>query len=262
LTAYSLDFFSSYRIEGSYYYEDEGLLNDPDYINARDNLYPQFIIDLRRDGGALRIKNTDIAVYFNPTDPTQTYEDLLCTILIKLDREFREDTRLWEFTKRDLRWKLNRIYEQERKKEEDLTEKEKKQKQDYDHYDDEEEEHDEEKKRTAKARKALELAIANSKELFVNEFGRTFAAMKVSDHVEVHPMDEQRFKNWISGIYYERNDDLLSEEDLKKIVRILTAKAEFPSSGVSRHRLDVRVRGYNKKQEEQFQNDDSKFGRK
>lgn len=125
------------------------------------------------------------------------------------------------------------------------------------HDDEEEEVEDEEKKKTAKAKKALELAIANSQKLFLNEFGRAFAAMNVDGHIEVHPMDEQRFKNWISGIYYERNNDLLSEEDLKKIVRILTAKAEFPSSGVSRHRLDVRVRGYNKKQEEQFQNDDS-----
>jgi desulfoferrodoxin (superoxide reductase-like protein) len=116
---------------------------------------------------------------------------------------------------------------------------------------DDEDHEEEEKKRTAKAKKALELAIENSQELFVNEFGMAFAAVKVNGHVEVHPMDEQHFKNWISGIYYQRNDDLLSEEDLKKIVRILKAKAEFPSNGISRHRLDVRVRGYNKRQEEE-----------
>jgi hypothetical protein len=102
---------------------------------------------------------------------------------------------------------------------------------------------------TARAKKALELAIENSQELFLNEFGRAFAAMKVNGHVEVHPMDEHRFKNWISGIYYEQNDDLLSEEDLKKIVRILTARAEFDSN-VPRHRLDVRVRGYSNSREE------------
>lgn len=39
---------------------------------------------------------------------------------------------------------------------------------------------DKEKKRNAKAIKALHLAIVNSKELFVNEFGRPFAAMKIS----------------------------------------------------------------------------------
>jgi hypothetical protein len=107
----------------------------------------------------------------------------------------------------------------------------------------------------SKAIKALELAITNSKELFVNEFGRPFAAMRMRDgHVEVHPMDEQRFKNWISGIYYNVKRDLLSEDDLKKIVRILISRAEFDEN-IRRHRLDVRVRGYNKQQEEKFSQD-------
>jgi hypothetical protein len=112
---------------------------------------------------------------------------------------------------------------------------------------------EEEKKNNRKASKALELAIKHSKELFVDEFGTPFAAMIMMDgHVEIHPMDEERFKNWICGIYYEEKNDLLSEEQLKKIVRILTAKAEFDGS-IPRHRLDVRVRGYNKEQEQRFQ---------
>ena len=57
---------------------------------------------------------------------------------------------------------------------------------------------DQDSKRTARAKNALDLAIAYSKELFVNDFGRPFAAMKMQDgHVEVHPMDESRFKNWL-----------------------------------------------------------------
>jgi hypothetical protein len=71
----SSDFFNSFRVEDSYYYEDKGLLEDPEYLNCRDNLYPQFIIELRRDGGALRIRNTDIAVIFNPNEPAQRYHD-------------------------------------------------------------------------------------------------------------------------------------------------------------------------------------------
>jgi P4 family phage/plasmid primase-like protien len=118
LEASSSDFFSSTRVEDSYYYEDTALLKDPKYLNARDNLYRQYHIDLHRDGGALRIKNTDIAVIFNPNDPVQTYHDLLDTVLLRLDREFTEDPKLWEFTKRDLRWKLKRIYRREDKKKE------------------------------------------------------------------------------------------------------------------------------------------------
>lgn len=113
----------------------------------------------------------------------------------------------------------------------------------------EEDEKDDDNKKTARAKKALELAVAHSKELFVNEFGRPFAAMKMpSDgHVEVHPMDESKFKNWISGIYYSTCDELLNDDDLKKIVRILTAKADFDGN-IPRRKLDLRVRGYNTKE--------------
>jgi putative DNA primase/helicase len=130
--AASSDFSSDSRIEDSYYYEDKGLLEDPQYLNCRENLYSQFVIELRRDGGALRIKNTDIAVIFNSNDPAQTYHDLLDTVRLKLDKEFAEDPKLWEFTKRDLRWKLKKIYknrdntEKQAEKEEQKREEEKK----------------------------------------------------------------------------------------------------------------------------------------
>ena len=137
--------FSGNSIEESYYYEDEGLLQDPEYLDARDNLYSQFVMKLRRDGGALRIRNTDIAVIFNPDDPAQTYHDLLDAIQQKLDKEFVEDPKLWQFTKRDIRWKLKRIYSKEDKKEEQ-AEKEKK------------EEEEEKKKETKKETKVRKLA--------------------------------------------------------------------------------------------------------
>ena len=137
--------FNGTRVEDSYYYEDKGLLQDSEYLNARDNLYPQFVIELRRDGGALRIRNTNIAVIFNPDDPAQTYHVLLDTVQLKLDKEFRKDQKLWKFTKRDLRWKLKRIYNREDEKEEQR----KKQKQ---------EQEEQKKKETKKETKVGELA--------------------------------------------------------------------------------------------------------
>jgi hypothetical protein len=128
--AASSDFLSNSAVEDSYYYEDKGVLRDSEYLHARDNLYPQFVIELRRDGGALRIKNTDMAVIFNPSDPEQTYHDLLDIILLELDKAFTEDTKLWEFTKRDLRWKLKRIYKKLDKKEEQAEKEKQKQEED------------------------------------------------------------------------------------------------------------------------------------
>jgi P4 family phage/plasmid primase-like protien len=143
--AVSSDFFSSSRVEDSYYYEDKWLLEDPKYLNCRDNLYSQFVIELRRDGGALRIRNTDIAVIFSPHDPAQTYHDLLDTVLLKLDKEFAEDPKLWEFTKRDLRWKLKKIYKNKDKREEQAEKEKQKQE-------------EEKKKETKKETKVRELA--------------------------------------------------------------------------------------------------------
>ena len=56
-------------------------------------------------------------------------------------------------------------------------------------------------------------------------------------------MEERRFENWLSNLYFKEKGKLLSDEDLKKIVRILEAKADFDEN-ISRHTLDVRVRGY------------------
>jgi phage/plasmid-associated DNA primase len=164
--AASSGFFSSSRVEDSYYYEDKGLLKDPEYLNARDNLYSQFVMELRRDGGALRIKKTDMAVIFNPNDPAETYQDLLDTILVELDREFTEDPKLWEFTKRDLRWKLKRIYTKEDKKEEQ-AEKEK------------QEQVEDKRKETKKEIKVRELA-----EKFEKRYH--FAAMEDTEELYYH----------------------------------------------------------------------------
>ena len=155
--------FNGTKVEDSYYYEDEGLLKDPEYLNARDNQYQEYIIDLHRDGGALRIQGTDLAVMFNPSDPAQTYHDLLEMVLKELDKDFREDLKLWEFTKRDLRWKLKRIYKKEDKKEEQA----KKQKQ---------EQEEQKKKETKKETKVRELAEKLEK-------GYHFAAMEDTEEL-------------------------------------------------------------------------------
>jgi hypothetical protein len=98
-----------------------------------------------------------------------------------------------------------------------------------------------------KATKALRLAERHCAEIFVNEFNRPFAAMRMTDgHVEVHSMQESKFKNWIQGLFHQEYDQLLSKDALEKIVTILQYQADFDSS-IPRHNLDVRVRGYNSK---------------
>jgi P4 family phage/plasmid primase-like protien len=114
------------QVSDSYYYSDSDLLKDSEYIKARDSLYPQYVLELRRDGGALRIKQTSVAVLFNPEDPAQTYQDLLKAVL-GLDKEFSDDPKLWEFTQRDLRYKLKRIYTNKDRREEEAVKEQERQ---------------------------------------------------------------------------------------------------------------------------------------
>lgn len=93
--------------------------------------------------------------------------------------------------------------------------------------------------------KALNLAKAHSKELFVDEFGKAHAAIIVEDHTEILSMEEGRFKKWLVRLFFTKNKSkILNDEDLKKAIQLLEADAEFDKN-IKRHRLDLRVRGHN-----------------
>jgi hypothetical protein len=63
LAASSPDFFSSYRVEDSYYYEEKGLLEDPEDIGFPYNKHPADIFWNRRE--------EDIEYYTEGEDPTR-----------------------------------------------------------------------------------------------------------------------------------------------------------------------------------------------
>ena len=93
-----------------------------------------------------------------------------------------------------------------------------------------------------KAKEALALAEKHSKELFLNEYG--LGLMQVlyvndGDHVQIHPMNEGKFRRWISGLYFKETNKILGDGDMDKVIRILEGKAEFEGN-VKRHKLDLK----------------------
>jgi hypothetical protein len=50
----------------SSYYFNDNVLNDSKYINERDKAYACFLVDISKDGSALRVTNTDISIIFHP----------------------------------------------------------------------------------------------------------------------------------------------------------------------------------------------------
>jgi phage/plasmid-associated DNA primase len=107
------------EITESYFVEDSNILNDTAYIDARDNRFKDYVLELYRDrsSGAIRVKHLDVAVLFDPENPEHTYQELLNQVL-GLATEFTDNPELWNFTQRDLRYKLRKIYKNQDKKEE------------------------------------------------------------------------------------------------------------------------------------------------
>jgi Bifunctional DNA primase/polymerase, N-terminal len=88
------------------------------------------------------------------------------------------------------------------------------------------------------AQKALELAILQCSELFLDQFGSPYAAVKIGEHTETLPLKSVRFKNWLCKEFYESEDKILNSESVTNVLNVLKARAEF--GGIARE-LYLRV---------------------
>jgi hypothetical protein len=62
----------------------------------------------------------------------------------------------------------------------------------------------------SKTQEALELAMDKCVELFVDQHGAPYAAVKVKDHVETLTLNRIRFRNWLCRAYYESKQGILN----------------------------------------------------
>jgi hypothetical protein len=85
---------------------------------------------------------------------------------------------------------------------------------------------------------ALSLAEEKCSELFLDQFGTPYAAIKIDEHTEVLSLKSSRFKSWICRVYYTSEHNALNSESVTNVLNILKANAEF--DGVTRN-LHVRV---------------------
>jgi len=85
---------------------------------------------------------------------------------------------------------------------------------------------------------ALELAMNKIEELFTDQFKETYAAINIDGHVEVLRINTSRFKNWIAGLYYREEQDVLSAENIKNVSSVLSAQAMFEGP---QYKLQLRV---------------------
>lgn len=102
----------------------------------------------------------------------------------------------------------------------------------------------EEEKESA-AQKIIKLVKEQCQELFIDQYGTPYAAVKVRDHIEtlslgvIHP--SQRFKNWLCRTYYNsEGGSVPNSENITNALNVLKANAEFDACTRTRE-LHLRV---------------------
>ena len=73
----------------------------------------------------------------------------------------------------------------------------------------------------------LEVAQANCKEIFMDEYKAAHAAVMINDRLEVLPIADERFKNWLRKIIRKEYDTIVSASVIDEAVNQLTADAYF-----------------------------------
>ena len=73
----------------------------------------------------------------------------------------------------------------------------------------------------------LEVAQANCKEIFIDEYKTAHAAVMINDRLEVLPIADERFKNWLRKIVRKEYQMIVGTSVIDEAVNQLTADAYF-----------------------------------
>ena len=73
----------------------------------------------------------------------------------------------------------------------------------------------------SKSRKLLSIAEAQCQELFVNQYGEPYAAVKINGHLETLNLNHTRFRNLICKANYEQDGSVPSSESITSVLNIL-----------------------------------------
>jgi hypothetical protein len=73
----------------------------------------------------------------------------------------------------------------------------------------------------------LETARNNCNEIFKDEYKVAHAAVMINEHLEILPIGESRFKNWLRKTVKREHDVIISSQMVEDVVNTLIADAEF-----------------------------------
>ncbi len=91
-----------------------------------------------------------------------------------------------------------------------------------------------------------ELVIVKAKDniikLFIDEYKEAHAAIKVTDHLEILPLNSGRFRNWLSRILYKEENEIIDANVFRDAIGVLNAEAAFDSGDPIKLNLRVAQR--------------------
>ncbi|MGD1838709.1 MAG: bifunctional DNA primase/polymerase, partial [Nitrososphaeraceae archaeon] len=88
---------------------------------------------------------------------------------------------------------------------------------------------------TSCAKNIVDLTLENST-LLKNEFEQPHALVKINNHYEVLSMDSSKFENYLSKLYYDKNEkQVANAESINNAIRMLKAQAIFEGKTMPLH---------------------------
>jgi hypothetical protein len=84
----------------------------------------------------------------------------------------------------------------------------------------------------------LGIAISNIDKLFRDQLGDCYASTLVKDHFETISLKSDRFKRYLSKLFYDHLGKIAKSELINNVLNLLQAKAEF---GENQYKLSLRV---------------------
>jgi hypothetical protein len=94
---------------------------------------------------------------------------------------------------------------------------------------------DENGAKKSQAKKALTIVGEYCPELFLDQFGSHYAAVRIGEHLETLQVRSSRFRNWLCKKYYESEGDIINNESVTSVLNILKARAEFDGQARNLH---------------------------
>jgi hypothetical protein len=74
----------------------------------------------------------------------------------------------------------------------------------------------------------IELAKANTEIFFKDQYGKAYARVRIKDHSEIINLESNKFKSFLSKLYYENsNGKVASQEAINDTIRLLQAETLF-----------------------------------